>query len=59
MLLLIMILSAFALIFVAGMHYAIWDQGLSRESFYYSMGLGLLGFYQLNNIVGYVTGLPK
>jgi hypothetical protein len=51
----IQIIVTFACIFIAGMHYAVWDQLDEHNSIYYCIGLGLIGLYNLISIVGYVT----
>lgn len=54
--LLIEMIVAFTCIFLAGMHYAVYDNFLDddKRSLYWSIGLSLLGVWNLINIVGYV-----
>lgn len=48
-------LVTFAICFLAGMHWAIWDEYQERSSLYWSLGLTLLGFYNMISMIGYVA----
>ena len=49
------IIITFACIFIAGMHYAMWDNGMGDNSKWYAGGLSIIGLYNLIGIVGYVA----
>lgn len=43
--------------FVAGMHYAVWDNLGQRRSLYWSIGLTFIALYNIISLVRYVKGL--
>lgn len=49
------VIIAFAVIFVAGMNYALWDNFQERKSLYIAIGCGVIGIYDLISLIGYVT----
>lgn len=53
--LVIFVVVAFSLIFMSGMHYALWDNFNDRRSLYFSIGLGAIGVWDLISLIGYVS----
>lgn len=53
----ISLIVCFAVCFVAGMHYAMWDNFGERKSMYFCLGLSVIGFWNLISLVGYVSKL--
>lgn len=51
----IQIIVTFGVIFVAGMHYAMWDNFRERKSVYFCLGLTVIGCWNLISLVGYVA----
>lgn len=51
----ISIIVSFCVIFVAGMHYAVWDQLDQQKSLYWCIALSLIGIYNLISLVGAVA----
>lgn len=57
--LVIFIVVCFALIFLAGMHYAMWDNFGERKSLYFCLGMSVLGIYNLISLLGYVSRMHQ
>lgn len=55
----IFVIVCFAVSFVAGMHYAMWDNYSERKSLYFCLALSVIAFYNLISLVGYVTRLHQ
>jgi len=51
MILFAMLVTA-VLFFTAGMHFAIWHQGLDPRAKWWSLALALLGLYNMISLVG-------
>jgi hypothetical protein len=51
----IQIIVTFGVIFIAGMHYAMWDNFHERKSAYFCIGMSLIGVWNLISLVGYVA----
>lgn len=49
------IIVTFAVIFIAGMHYAMWDNFRDRKSVYFCLGLTVIGLWNIISLVGYVA----
>jgi hypothetical protein len=50
--LVIQIIVTFACIFIAGMHYALWDNFDDNiRSLYFAIGLGIIGLWNLISII--------
>lgn len=55
--LVIFVIITFVLVFMAGMHYALWDNFDERKSLYFSIALGVLGVWNFISLIGYVSKL--
>lgn len=53
----IFVIITFVLVFMAGMHYALWDNFDERKSLYFSIALGVLGVWNFISLIGYVSKL--
>lgn len=54
MLIIFMVIS-FALIFIAGMHYAMWDNFGYRTNLYFCLGMSVLGLWNFVSAIGYAV----
>jgi hypothetical protein len=52
---LISMLVSFGVIFVAGMHWAIWDNFKEKSALMWSIGLSIIGIYNLIILIGTVA----
>ena len=53
--LVLQIIITFCVIFIAGMHFALWDNDIDEKSKWYAGGLSIIGIYNLISLVGYVA----
>ena len=51
----IFVLITFTLVFMAGMHYALWDNFGERKCLYFSIGLSVLGVWNFISLIGHVS----
>jgi hypothetical protein len=52
---LVTLILTFILIFLSGMHFAIWKTDHRRSSLFWSIGLGLFGLYHIIALIGKVA----
>ena len=52
---LIHMVIAFALIFIAGMHWAVWDNFKEKSSIFWCIVMGLAGLFELIVLIGVVA----